>query len=165
MDNQILKVKQMKLDTLKSRGEQILTEIYNMTLLDTSIATFDKKIDDSRHILNNLEQKNQSLAAELMKKEIFQQEQIDKFDQFGTDSITIKAKLEELESQSALQRLKNLSCEENIHKEQAKLDKANEELTQLDEQRKIYNSMWNNLSETISGFITKFNGYGEIKKM
>ena len=105
----------MKLDKLKSRIEELNTEVKNIDILNTSIIEFDKKINDSRFILNELEKRNQTFASELMSKEIYHKKQHDKYKTFEEDFVTMTKKITDLKSQIALQKLQNLSYEERIH--------------------------------------------------
>lgn len=156
MDSQIMKVKQMKLDTLKSRAERILSEINNLTALESAISEFDKNIDDSRHILNELEKKNQTLASELMTKEMHHKEQNKKYEQYNRDSVVIVNNIKDLDTQIELLKLQNLSLEENIRRERERFDKIKLERERIDKQAKKYNDMWKSLVDAIKNFTNPY---------
>jgi Leucine-rich repeat (LRR) protein len=164
MDNQILTVKQMKLDKLKSRIEELNTEVKNIDVLNTSIIEFDKKINDSRFILNELEKRNQTFASELMSKEIYHKKQHDKYKTFEEDFVTMTKKITDLKSQIALQKLQNLSYEERIHEEQKHLDCLKEEYANLEAEHDKYYDMWRALVDTMNGYVAKIKDFDGINK-
>ena len=152
----------MKLDKLKSRIEELNTEVKNIDVLNTSIIEFDKKINDSRFILNELEKRNQTFASELMSKEIYHKKQHDKYKTFEEDFVTMTKKITDLKSQIALQKLQNLSYEERIHQEQKHLEYIKKEYDSLEQQRANYNNTWKTLVDTINGYVAKIKDFGGI---
>jgi hypothetical protein len=165
MDTQILKVKHMKLDKLKSRAEELTNEINSLTILESSISEFDKKLDDSRHILNELEDKNQTKAAELMAKEIYHKEQTSKYTEFENDSAVMEKKIKDIEDKIASQKLQNVSYEERINKEKEHLTQLEEEYAKLEEERQKYNTMWTKIIENVNEIAKNINSYIEIKQV
>ena len=140
MDTEITKIKMMKLDKLKSRIEEFNNDILNLSIVDTSISEFNKKIDDSRHILNDLENMNQKLTSELISKELHYKEQQIQYREYEKDNELIKKKIAEVESNSALQRLQNLSYVDMIEKEQVHLQEVEAKYNELEQQRNQYNN-------------------------
>ena len=121
MDNQINKLKHMKFDKLKSKVDEFSGEINNLSIIETSISELDKKIDDSRYILSELERNNHKMSTELISKQQHYDNQRRKYEEYNKDSELIEKKIKDLEPQIELQKLQNLSYEEHIENHKIQL--------------------------------------------